>query len=184
MALILGITMPPLHLQAASLPTTVPVECLADNGRAVEPRPDLSDAWLLLLNFNHVPSVDTTLGCIVTRTGGKQIDYTLIECRLNNNLKQMTVGGGAANFDGYFWIECTPPTQELIDQATFDVTANAQFARPGNYTLMNHVDAAVSATVDVDWHIGLASRYHRRVCRSQCPDKCPGADPGSALDCG
>jgi hypothetical protein len=160
LTLVLSTTMPPHPVYATSAQgMTPPVACLSDRGNAIEPNPAIANAWVLVLNFNHAPAVDVTTGCVVSRTGPDQLDYTPIECRLGNNIRQVAVGGGAATFDGNFWIDCPGVAQSVFAHTNFDVTGRAQFAGLGDYTLMNHPNVAINAFVDVDWQVGLKSRY-------------------------
>ncbi|HMN28897.1 MAG TPA: hypothetical protein PKE45_12170, partial [Caldilineaceae bacterium] len=121
LVLVFAFIAPPLPLYAAAGQSVPPAECVDDRGNAVEPRAEISEAWLLMLNFNHAPSVAVTTGCLVVRKNGSQLGYQLIECQLNNNLKQTAVGGGAATFDGYLWIECGGLGFDTTTQETFDL---------------------------------------------------------------
>lgn len=179
LTLILSVKAPPHPLYAASAQGAAPpAECLSDRGYAVEPNPAVADAWVLVLNFNHAPAADFTTGCIVSRTGPDTLDYTLVECWLDNNIRQVAVGGGAAPFDGNFWINCPAIGQGDGLQSNFDVTGSAHFSGPGDYTLMSHLDAGISAFVDIDWHVGLASRYGKTSFASR--DSQPSA-PGPII---
>jgi hypothetical protein len=160
LALILLAAAPPVPGFAVPLQQMQPpAECLSDQGHPVEPRADIANGWVMVLNFNHIPSTKTTVGCVVSRTNGKELAYTLIECTIQNNLRPVTVGGGSASFDGNFWLQCPGVQWGISSQTDFDVVALAQFAGPGTYTLMEHLDAGVEAQVDGDWHVGLHSRY-------------------------
>lgn len=142
---------------AALAQTTIPAECLDDQGRSLVP--GQPGAWLLVLNFNHKLNAEYTTGCLITLgVGNPQPTYQLVKCPLFNNSQQAQVGAGSANFDGKFWIECpTVPTLSALTK--FNMQAHARFAQPGLYTIVDHPNVAMRATIDVDWRITLESRY-------------------------
>ncbi len=145
----------------------VPPACLNDAGQPIRPNPAYLDpgwtnAWVLLLNFNHALSASYTTGCIgmITAANPQPVSYQLIQCPLQNNINQIRVGGGTAPFDGNFWIECPGITQNNYVHASFGVWGRARFPTSNqSYLLMSHQDVAVKAAVDATWHITLDSRY-------------------------
>lgn len=156
MTLVLLMAISPLPVYASVIPGTAPAECLTDQGQAITPT--VTGAWVLVLNFNHAPALTTT-GCVIYLTPGDKLEYTMIECQLPNNLRGGMVGGGAATFDGQFWIECPDPYPGASILTNFYVRAQAQFAALGSYTLLDHKNILINATVGGDWEVGLASSY-------------------------
>ena len=144
----------------------VPPACLDDNG--APHTPTVVGAWVLILNFNHASSPTETRGCLASRTGPgpNQVSYAIQNCVLVNNKSGATVGGGRADFDGQFWIECSglpkvptnPPVGALYDY--FYVSGRAAFpAAGGMQTLFAHPQVNVMTSVDASWHLTLNSRY-------------------------
>ncbi|MBX3016036.1 MAG: hypothetical protein KF832_31230 [Caldilineaceae bacterium] len=145
------------HALPLAAQVVVPSACVDDQGNALAP--GQVNTWIMVLNFNHVPSADYTTGCLIYQMkADAPPSYQLFACPLVNNEKRATVGNGAANFDGRFWIEC--PTAATPPQLTqFSLQARARFAQPGMYTLLDHPSAAWGATIDIDWRVALQSRY-------------------------
>lgn len=144
----------------------VPAACLNDIGQPVRTAPVIG-AWALALNFNHAPSATTTIGCriMTVALNPPQATYTLLNCPLSNNTAGVQVGGGAAPFDGTFWVTCPngPPVPgygPLYD--SFAIYGRAQFATlttPANFKIMEHPDVSLTARVDANARIKLTSRY-------------------------
>ncbi|MEZ4658701.1 MAG: hypothetical protein R2911_14115 [Caldilineaceae bacterium] len=156
----------PLTASTALAQGAVPPACLDDNGMAHTPT--VVGAWVLILNFNHPSSTSETRGCLASRTGSgpNQISYAIQSCSLVHNKAGAAVGGGSADFNGQFWIECPglpkvptdPPGGSTYDyfyvsgKAAYSVTSSTQ-------TLMAHPDVDVTSSVDASWHLTLTSRY-------------------------
>jgi hypothetical protein len=147
--------------------TATPPACLNDRGQAVRPNPAYlmpgwSNAWVLVTNFNHAPSAGATVGCLgeITAANPQQVKYSLVQCPLINNVNQVQVGGGAAPFDGNFWIECPGPYEVNQLHTSFSVLGRATFPTSNStYTLMSQQDVDITADIDASWRITLNSRY-------------------------
>ena len=144
----------------------VPAACLKDNGQPVQVAPVIG-AWALALNFNHVPSLTSTVGCQITTIAlnPQRVSYTSVTCTINNNINNIAVGGGAAPFDGTFWVTCPngPPVPgygPLYDG--FTIYGRAQFpslTAPASFKIMEHPDVSLTAKVNANAQIKLTSRY-------------------------
>lgn len=164
--ILLATLFPPFGIPVAQA-QAVPSACLNDAGQAVRPNPAYLDpgwsgAWVLILNFNHAPSASQTVGCVgmISKANPSQVTYRLIQCPLLNNVNQVTVGDGAANFDGNLWVQCPGITQNKYFHSSFGVWGRASFpVAKTTYALLSHPDVAVGADVDATWRITLRSRY-------------------------
>jgi hypothetical protein len=158
---------PFVHTSVASAQTAAPPACRNDRGQPVRPNPAYlmpgwTSAWVLVTNFNHTPSASITIGClgVITSTNPQQVNYSLVQCPLINNVNQVQVGGGNAPFDGNFWIECPGPYEDNNLHTSFSVLGRAMFpAANSTYTLMSQQDVDISADVDASWRMTLNSRY-------------------------
>jgi len=144
----------------------VPAACRNDNGQPVQP-PMVVGAWALALNFNHVPSTSSTIGCriMTVALSPQQIFYELVTCTISNNTGNVQVGGGTAPFDGNFVITCPngPPVPgygPLYDG--FAIYGRAQFPALNNtaaFKIVEHQDVTLTAEVNANARIRLTSRY-------------------------
>ncbi|MFN8444400.1 MAG: hypothetical protein U0175_26690 [Caldilineaceae bacterium] len=137
--------------------------CLNDDGQPVTPSAGAGiGAWMLVLNFNHGLSGSKTLGCRVDVTGVNPlvIRRTLLECTLVNNVGMVKVGNGKAPFDGKFSVSCPGVAAGKQTLESFTLWGRANFANANAaYTLIQHKDVALTASMSVDWHISFTSRY-------------------------
>lgn len=160
----------PISVLAQSSHQSVPWACRDDHGNPVRPL-DGAGAWAIILNFNHPKSTTETLGCWAIRddVDPTQITYQAgIRCQLINNVGNVEVGLGKAEFDGNFQIVCP---RRVFNQrpnhaySMFYVHAKAHFPQEeGSYTLIEHNDVEVAAQFSEDresgqWHAKLTSRY-------------------------
>ncbi len=143
----------------AQAQSSTPTECVDDSGQPVLPR--ATHYWALVLNFNHAPSSEMTVGCIVTyENDGRLLRHQIIDCPLKNNRHAVKVGNGAAPFDSFFWIECEPP-KTAAPSANFYIEATATFPTIAHYPIIDHPSVKFDALVDVDWRVTLTSHYGR-----------------------
>lgn len=181
MLLVLSIQFAP----AAALPVhaqNVPTACLTDGGQPVRPNaaylsPGWTTAWAMILNFNHAPSATTTTGCVATisAVNPAQVSYQLVQCPLINNTAAVTVGGGAADYDGNFWIECPGVTNNRNTYTSFGVAGRAQYPVPGStFTLFDHPSVTISVAISPIWRTDLTSRYGANSYTNPVP-------PGSVI---
>ena len=147
-----------------------PPACQDDNGDPVEPLP-FPGAWAIILNFNHTPSPTHTTACWAIRdnTSAMNVTYTTgILCQVRNNVNNVKVGNGEANFDGNFHITCprrgsVPNPTAVYD--TFYVHAVAEFPETaGYYPLVRHSNVSVRAHLKAPvaneaWKATMISRY-------------------------
>lgn len=149
-----------------ALAQNVPAPCLNDAGQPVRPAAVVG-AWALALNFNHPPSATVTLGCRITTVSinPQQLTYDPINCSLVNNGNGVQVGGGAAPFDGIFWLTCpngpaVPGYGPMYN--SFAIYGRAQFpslTTGANFTIMEHPDVSLNARVNPSANIKLTSKY-------------------------
>lgn len=137
--------------------------CLNDAGQPVTPTAGAGlGAWMLVLNFNHPLSGSKTLGCRVdvASVNPQVIRRTLVECTLINNIGMVKVGNGMAPFDGKFSVSCPGVAMGKQTLESFTVWGRANFASANAaYTLIQHKDIVLTASMSVDWHISFTSRY-------------------------
>lgn len=137
--------------------------CLNDAGQPVTPTAGTGlGAWMLVLNFNHSLSGSKTLGCRIDVSGvnPQVIRRTLVECTLVNNVGMVKVGDGKAPFDGKFSVSCPGVAMGKQTLESFTVWGRANFANANAaYTLLQHKDVVLTASMSVDWHISFTSRY-------------------------
>lgn len=164
--LLIATLLPTAFSTPVVLAQSVPAPCLNDQGQAVLPAPVLG-AWALALNFNHAPSTSTTTACRITTVAlqPQKVTRTLVACSVNNNSRNVQVGGGAAAFDGNFWITCPngPPVPgygPLYDG--FAIYGQAQFpalTSSAAFKLVQHQDVQFTAEVNSSGNVRLTSRY-------------------------
>lgn len=165
--LLLAVILPMPIGTPVALAQSVPAACLTDSGQVVVPAP-IVGAWAMVLNFNHPLSATTTTGCRITTIAlqpTQQIAYNLVTCPLVNNSGGGQVGGGAATFDGNFWLSCpnglpaAPPpyTGFLIHGRMQFVTSAAIGTR--TFTLFQHPDVDFTAELRTNTLAKLTSRY-------------------------
>ena len=165
-ALLLTALLPPTLPPAIALAQSVPDPCLNDQGQSVLPMPVLG-AWALALNFNHAPSTSTTTACRIMTVAlqPQKVTRTLVTCTVNNNSRNVQVGGGAAAFDGNFWITCPngPPVPGYGPLYNgFAIYGQMQFPTlltSASFSVVQHQDVELSATVNASGKIKLTSRY-------------------------
>ena len=142
---------------------SVPNACKDDAGKAVVPSAGGGvGAWLLVLNFNHAPSVANTTGCVVTTISlnPQKVSRTFVACQIVGNVGLVPVGNGVAPFDGKLSVSCpgiAPGKQTLQN---FTIWGRANFANANAfYTIMAHQDVVLSANLSAGWHVTFDSRY-------------------------
>lgn len=142
----------------------IPPACL--DGRGNFPMPeDQVGAWVVVMNFEHAPSADFSIGCRVTTTATdpQQLHFKIIKCVVHNNINQVQIGGGNAPFDGNFWLECPPgpkPPGTGPQYDSFYIFGRASFAsNNSSYTIMQHENASLQVTVNNNWIMELSSIY-------------------------
>ncbi|MCX6048410.1 MAG: hypothetical protein NT075_25180 [Chloroflexi bacterium] len=163
--LLLTSLLPPFSPTVAFGQVTPPA-CLNDRGDPVAPNPAFlepgwTEAWVLELNFNHAPSISATTGCLgtISASNPQQVVYTLLQCPLQNNINQVPVGNGLAAFDGNFWIECPGIQPNSYPHKNGAILGRGKFNTPASYTLVNHPNVRIVATLDASSSINLTSTY-------------------------
>ncbi|MCB0109000.1 MAG: hypothetical protein KDE53_23925 [Caldilineaceae bacterium] len=168
---------------SVALAQAIPPACLSDSGNPQIPQ--MVGAWTLVLNFNHPANASYTRGCLTTRTGpgANQVNFSQVQCAIVNNVSGALVGGGQANFNGQFWIECPalPPVPTLPGNTQYEnfyVYGRTAFpVAGGQSTLFAHPDVSFKANIDANWHVTLTSRYGQTVFANQDNNSVAGTFP-------
>jgi hypothetical protein len=172
------------QMNTVALAQSIPPACISDSGNAQSPQ--MVGAWTLVLNFNHPANASYTRGCLTTRTGpgANQVNFSQVQCPIVNNQSGALIGGGQANFNGQFWIECPalPPVPTPLpggnQYENFYVYGRTAFpVAASQSTLMAHQDVSFKANIDANWHVTLTSRYGQIVFANQDANSVAGAFP-------
>ncbi|MEZ4618045.1 MAG: hypothetical protein R2867_21390 [Caldilineaceae bacterium] len=171
------------QMNPVALAQAIPPACISDSGNAQIPQ--MVGAWSLVLNFNHPVNATYTRGCLTQRTGPgpNQVTFSPVQCPIVNNQSGALVGGGQANFNGQFWIECPalPPVPTLPGNSQYEnfyVYGRTAFPVAGSQsTLFAHPDVNFKANVDANWHVTLTSRYGQTLFANQDSNSVAGTFP-------
>lgn len=120
--------------------------------------------WAVILNFNHTPSSNSTVACLMfVQDGDHKVKSRLLNCPIISNGKSMpNVGDGSAKFDGNFYIECDldTTTLNLPANATYWIAANVKLPKTGTYLLANYNNEVVfTATAEKNNQWQLNSQW-------------------------